>query len=79
MLSYCPFFHPPFHGRDDQQNIQTHQDSDDQRSLINQAVDVVAATGFDRTKCMKAVSKIEITPDMDLDRLIDAIFMNIEY
>ncbi len=53
--------------------------SEDQRSLINQAVDVVAATGFDRTKCMKAVSQIEITPEMDLDRLIDAIFMNIEY
>lgn len=51
----------------------------DERSLINQAVDVVAATGFDRAKCMRAVSKIEITPDMDLDKLIDEIFMNIEY
>ena len=51
----------------------------DERSLINQAVDVVAATGFDRAKCMRAVSKIEITPDMDLDKLIDEIFVNIEY
>ena len=51
----------------------------DERSLINQAVDVVAATGFDRAKCMRAVSKIEITADMDLDKLIDEIFMNIEY
>lgn len=49
------------------------------RELIAQAVDVVAATGFDRTKCMKAVSKISITPDMDLDKLIDEIFINIEY
>lgn len=49
------------------------------RDLINAAVDVVAATGFDRAKCMKAVSKIEITPDMDLDRLIDEIFIHIEY
>ncbi|MDO4734767.1 MAG: Holliday junction branch migration protein RuvA [Lachnospiraceae bacterium] len=51
----------------------------DERSLINQAVDVVAATGFDRAKCMRAVSKIEITADMDLDKLIDEIFINIEY
>lgn len=51
----------------------------DERSLINQAVDVVAATGFDRAKCMRAVSKIEITPDMDLDKLIDEIFINIDY
>ena len=51
----------------------------DERSLIKQAVDVVVATGFDRAKCMRAVSKIEITPDMDLDKLIDEIFMNIEY
>ena len=51
----------------------------DERSLINQAVDVVAATGFDRAKCMRAVSKIEITAEMDLDKLIDEIFMNIEY
>lgn len=51
----------------------------DERSLINQAVDVVVATGFDRAKCMRAVSKIEITADMDLDKLIDEIFINIEY
>ena len=51
----------------------------DERSLINQAVDVVAATGFDRAKCMRAVSKIEITADMDLDKLIDEILINIEY
>ena len=51
----------------------------DERSLINQAVDVVAATGFDRAKCMKAVSRIEITEEMDLDRLIDEIFINIDY
>lgn len=50
-----------------------------ERELISAAVDVVSATGFDRTKCMRAVSKITITPDMDLDRLIDEIFMNIEY
>ena len=50
-----------------------------ERELITQAVDVVAATGFDRAKCMKAVSRITITPDMDLDRLIDEIFINIEY
>ena len=50
-----------------------------ERELINAAVDVVSATGFDRAKCMKAVSKISITPDMDLDRLIDEIFINIEY
>lgn len=49
------------------------------RELINAAVDVVAATGFDRSKCMKAVSKIEITPEMDLDTLIDEIFIHIEY
>lgn len=49
------------------------------RSLINEAVDIVAATGFDRTRCMKAVSKIRITPDMDVDRLVDEIFINIEY
>ena len=51
----------------------------DERSLIDQAVDVVVATGFDRAKCMRAVSKIEITADMDLDKLIDEIFINIEY
>ena len=50
-----------------------------ERELINQAVDVVSATGFDRAKCMKAVSKISITPEMDLDQLIDLIFMNIDY
>ena len=50
-----------------------------ERELISAAVDVVSATGFDRAKCMKAVSKISITPDMDLDRLIDEIFINIEY
>lgn len=50
-----------------------------ERSLINEAVDVVAATGFDRAKCMRAVSKIEITPEMTLDQLIDEIFLNIEY
>ena len=51
----------------------------DERSLVNQAVDVVSATGFDRAKCMKAVSRIKITEDMDLDQLIDEIFMNIDY
>ena len=51
----------------------------DEKAMISAAVDVVAATGFDRTKCMKAVTKIQITPDMDVDQLIDAIFMNIEY
>ena len=50
-----------------------------ERELINQAVDVVSATGFDRAKCMKAVSKISVTPGMDLDQLIDLIFMNIDY
>ena len=49
------------------------------QELINAAVDVVAATGFDRAKCMKAVSKIEITPEMDLDKLIDEIFIHIDY
>lgn len=57
----------------------TTQEGSRERELINSAVDVVASTGFDRAKCMKAVAKIQITPEMDLDQLIDAIFLNIEY
>ncbi len=46
-------------------------------SIIDEAINVVVATGFDRTACMKAVSKIEITDGMSTDDLIDAIFANI--
>lgn len=49
------------------------------KSLIDEAIDAVSATGFDRTKCMKAVSKIDIQDDWDVDRLIDEIFINIDY
>ena len=59
--------------------VLTEKNGGDEKELIRAAVDVVAATGFDRAKCMKAVSKIQITPETDLDMLIDQIFMNIEY
>lgn len=51
----------------------------DTKPLIHEAVDTVAATGFDRAKVMRAVSKIEIREDMTVDQLIDEIFINIEY
>lgn len=58
---------------------QGKEETDAVRTLISQAVDAVAATGFDRAKCMRAVSQITVTPDMDVDTLIDQIFINIEY
>ena len=61
------------------QAVNLTAEASSERDLINSAVDVVAATGFDRAKCMRAVSKIQITPDMDLDTLIDEIFVNIDY
>ena len=48
-------------------------------SIIDEAINVVVATGFDRTTCMKAISKIEITDSMSADDLIDAIFANINF
>lgn len=47
------------------------------KSIVDEAINVVVATGFDRTTCMKAVSKIEISDSMSVDDLIDAIFANI--
>lgn len=49
------------------------------KSMIDEAINAVAATGFDRTKCMKAVSKLDIKDDWDVDRLIDEIFASIEF
>lgn len=46
-------------------------------NIIDEAISVVVATGFDRTSCMKAVQKINISEGMSVDDLIDAIFANI--
>ncbi len=49
------------------------------KSMIDEAVNAVTATGFDRAKCMKAVSRLDIKDDWDVDRLIDEIFASIEF
>lgn len=48
-------------------------------SNIDEAINTVVATGFDRTTCMKAIAKMDIKDSMSVDEIIDAIFANINF
>lgn len=55
-----------------------HSTSMDGDTRVPEAIAAVAATGFDRTSCVKALSGISIGPEMSVDDIIGIILENIQ-
>lgn len=48
-------------------------------NLVDEAINTVVSTGFDRTSCVRALANIEITDAMSVDEIVDLIFANITF
>lgn len=58
-------------------DVRKASSKDDDR--VNEAINAVVATGFDRTSCVRALANIEISYQMTVDEIIDLIFANITF
>lgn len=58
-------------------DVRKAASKDDDR--VNEAINAVVATGFDRTSCVRALANIQISDQMTVDEIIDLIFANITF
>ena len=58
-------------------DVRKAASKDDDR--VNEAINAVVATGFDRTSCVRALANIQINDQMTVDEIIDLIFANITF